>query len=109
MTGKILSIGEALVDLIPECTAPLSVADRFDRRPGDAPANVTIGLAQLTEPVGIATCVGEFSDKSLREYISVFSVITVDTTSSVNVFSTQDQLSEHVDKYVRYRSISAER
>jgi hypothetical protein len=33
MTGKILSIGEALVDLIPERTAPLSVADRFDRRP----------------------------------------------------------------------------
>jgi len=47
MTPPVLVAGETLVDFLPDSTGPLAAVDSFDRRPGGAPANVAVRLAQL--------------------------------------------------------------
>jgi len=58
MDPKTLVAGETLVDFLPGSESPLSTVERFDRRPGGAPANVAVRLAQLEETPWFWTRVG---------------------------------------------------
>src|ERR1700737_2320116 len=52
MTGNVVVLGEAVVDLVPISTAsgPLTMA----AHPGGSPANVAVGLARLEGPTAFA-------------------------------------------------------
>ncbi|ADD07035.1 sugar kinase [Natrialba magadii ATCC 43099] len=56
---SVLVAGETLVDFLPAESGPLDDVDRFDRRPGGAPANVAVGLAHLDSPPLFWTRVGD--------------------------------------------------
>jgi fructokinase len=58
MNPRVLVAGETLVDFLPASATPLSAVERFDRRPGGAPANVAVRLAQLGETPWLWTRVG---------------------------------------------------
>jgi len=55
---RILVAGETLVDFLPESDTPLAATEAFARRPGGAPANVAVRLAQLDRPAWFWTRVG---------------------------------------------------
>jgi fructokinase len=54
----VLVAGETLVDFLPDAATPLAATERFVRRPGGAPANVAVRLAQLDRPAWFWTRVG---------------------------------------------------
>ena len=58
MDPNVLVAGETLVDFLPASDEPLSAVEGFDRRPGGAPANVAVRLAQLDETPWFWTRVG---------------------------------------------------
>jgi fructokinase len=58
MNPTVLVAGETLVDFLPDTAEPLAAVERFDRRPGGAPANVAVRLAQLDETPWFWTRVG---------------------------------------------------
>lgn len=55
----VLVAGETLVDFLPESDTPLATTEAFARRPGGAPANVAVRLAQLDRPAWFWTRVGD--------------------------------------------------
>ncbi|MDG5818804.1 carbohydrate kinase [Natronococcus sp. A-GB7] len=59
MTRDILVAGETLIDFLPEHPGPISSVERFDRRPGGAPANVAVALERLERTPLFWTRVGE--------------------------------------------------
>ena len=71
--GKLITIGEALIDFMPrETGAPLSDVSAFERAPGGAPANVAACAARLGARSMLITQLGEdaFGDfliKTLRK------------------------------------------
>ena len=54
----VLVAGETLVDFLPERPGPLSEVSTFDRRPGGAPANVSVALSRLGDAPYFWTRVG---------------------------------------------------
>ncbi|WP_436907963.1 carbohydrate kinase family protein [Halosimplex marinum] len=54
----VLVAGETLVDFLPGSATPLAATEEFARRPGGAPANVAVRLAQLDRPAWFWTRVG---------------------------------------------------
>lgn len=58
MDPTVLVAGETLVDFIADEPSSLADVERFDRRPGGAPANVAVRLAQLGHPPWFWTRVG---------------------------------------------------
>lgn len=58
MEPRVIVAGETLVDFLPDSADPLPSVDAFDRRPGGAPANVAVRLAQLGETPWFWTRVG---------------------------------------------------
>lgn len=63
---KVVSIGEILVDFIPNEIANLKDLDSFQKCPGGAPANFIVGMARL----GIKTAfVGKVGDDPFGEYL----------------------------------------
>ncbi|MFC5973398.1 carbohydrate kinase [Halomarina salina] len=58
MNPGILVAGETLVDFLPERAGPLASVERFQRRPGGAPANLAVGLATLGHTPWFWTRVG---------------------------------------------------
>ena len=59
-TGPVLSIGEALIDLIAtDGSSSLKEASAFVARPGGAPANVAVALARLGVPAAFGGVVGD--------------------------------------------------
>ena len=65
---RVVVAGETLVDFLPGRPGPLSTVESFARRPGGAPANVTVGLARLGETPWFWTRVGAdpFGDLLVR-------------------------------------------
>jgi fructokinase len=59
MTRDILVAGETLIDFLPERPGPISNVERFDRRPGGAPANVAVALERLDRRPLFWTRVGD--------------------------------------------------
>lgn len=59
MSKPVVTIGEALIDLIAPARSDLRVAQSLVIREGGAPANVAVGLARLGAPVQIRTVVGQ--------------------------------------------------
>ncbi|WP_049923357.1 carbohydrate kinase family protein [Halopiger djelfimassiliensis] len=55
----VLVAGETLIDFLPERPGSLASVERFERRPGGAPANVAVGLARLAAPPLFWTRVGD--------------------------------------------------
>ena len=55
---EILVAGETLIDFLPDRPGSLETVETFTRRPGGAPANVAIGLAELGAPPWFWTRVG---------------------------------------------------
>ena len=47
MEPEVLVAGECIVDFVPDRPGPLADVERFERRPGGAPANVAVRLADL--------------------------------------------------------------
>lgn len=68
MTARIdvLSLGEALIDLLPTSPGPLEGVATFERHPGGAPANVAIGVARLG---GSSAFVGTVGDDPFGRYL----------------------------------------
>lgn len=56
--GQLLTLGEALVDLVATTPGPLADAVGFERAAGGAPANVAVGVARLGQPAGFIGKVG---------------------------------------------------
>jgi len=56
--AQILVAGETLVDFLPESDTALAATETFARRPGGAPANVAVRLAQLDRSAWFWTRVG---------------------------------------------------
>jgi fructokinase len=59
MTHEILVAGETLIDFLPERPGPITDVERFDRRPGGAPANVAVALERLDRTPLFWTRVGD--------------------------------------------------
>ncbi|TYL39198.1 carbohydrate kinase [Natronococcus pandeyae] len=59
MNHEILVAGETLIDFLPERPGPISNVERFDRRPGGAPANVAVALDRLEQTPLFWTRVGD--------------------------------------------------
>ncbi|MFB6140201.1 MAG: carbohydrate kinase [Halosimplex sp.] len=58
MDRTVLVAGETLVDFLPGSETPLAATEEFARRPGGAPANVAVRLAQIGRPPWFWTRVG---------------------------------------------------
>jgi fructokinase len=85
MTARldVLSLGEALVDLLPSCTGPLEEVPRFERHPGGAPANVAVGVARLG---GASAFVGAVGDDPFGRYLRhALAVEGVDVSGLVGI------------------------
>lgn len=59
MTKQVVTIGEALIDLIAPAGSDLVTGDSLAIRDGGAPANVAVGLARLGVPVQMRTVLGD--------------------------------------------------
>lgn len=88
--GKILCIGEALIDMI--CTdkgMPLSEGNNFIKKAGGAPANVAAAIAALGGDVSLCAKVGiDPFGRHLREIIGSFGVDTTYMLQSQDAFTT---------------------
>lgn len=83
MTGTVLTIGEALVDIVTDA------AGRTTEVVGGSPANVALGLARQGVPVQLLTALGRDAyGKRINEHLDASGVVIADASWSLPATST---------------------
>lgn len=110
--GRVFTIGEALIDFIPEKTASLKEVECFQKLAGGAPANVAVAAAKLgaeTYFIGKVgkDAFGEFLIDTLKTYgVQVPYLLTTSEAKTALAFVSLDEHGERDFSF--YRSPSAD-